>query len=144
MRLKGLPMVEISLTDNEREYPNEYTEVERPMLVQLAEMGWQYVRGDLDYPQKTFRERFRDVVLRDKLRQAIRRINRDENGNEFLDDVTIDRAIREFLTTTEYSLFDRNRELTEKRIRGVFVEPAEGTADAGQRSQWVKLIEFDP
>lgn len=61
-------MAEIPLTDNEREYPNEYTEVERPLLVQLGAMGWQYVRGDLDYPQKTFRERFRDVLLRDKRR----------------------------------------------------------------------------
>jgi len=36
--MKGLHVhvVEIQLTDNEREYPNEYTEVERPMLVQLA------------------------------------------------------------------------------------------------------------
>lgn len=142
--MKGLHVVEIPLTDNEREYPNEYTEVERPMLVQLGAMGWQYVRGDLDYPQKTFRERFRDVVLRDKLRQAIRRINRDESGNEYLDDVTIDRAIREFLTTTEFSTFDRNRELTDKLIRGVSVDPAEGTPEAGQRKSPIKLIEFDP
>jgi hypothetical protein len=32
-------MHEIPLPDNEREYPNEYTEVERPLLVQLAAMG---------------------------------------------------------------------------------------------------------
>jgi hypothetical protein len=56
--MKGLHVVEIPLTDNEREYPNEYTEVERPMLVQLGAMGWQYLRGDLDYPQKTFHAPF--------------------------------------------------------------------------------------
>ena len=27
--------------------------------------------GDLDYPQKTFRENFRDVLLHEHLRQAI-------------------------------------------------------------------------
>ncbi len=30
----------------------------------------------------------------DKLRDAVRRINRDDDGNPYLDDVTIDRAIR--------------------------------------------------
>jgi hypothetical protein len=76
-------MHQIPVTDNEREYPNEYTEVERPLLVQLAAMGWQCIRGDLDYPQKTFRERFRDVILMDKLRDAIHRINRDDDGNPY-------------------------------------------------------------
>jgi hypothetical protein len=35
-----------------------------------------------------------------------RRINRDDDGNPYLDDVTIDRAIRELLTTTEFGAFD--------------------------------------
>jgi hypothetical protein len=38
-------MHEIPLTGNGREYPNEYTEVERPLLVQLESLGWQYVRA---------------------------------------------------------------------------------------------------
>ncbi len=137
-------MHEIPLTDNEREYPNEYTEVERPLLVQLAAMGWQCIRGDLDYPQKTFRERFRDVILMDKLRDAIRRINRDDDGNPYLDDVTIDRAIRELLTTTAFGVFDKNRELTDKLNRGVSVEPLDGSGESGQRSVPVKFIELDP
>jgi hypothetical protein len=36
-----------------------------------------------------------------------RRINRDDDGNPHLDDVTIDRAIRELLTTTEFGAFDK-------------------------------------
>jgi hypothetical protein len=55
------------------------------------------------------------VILTDKLRDAIRRINRDEDGNPYLDDVTIDRAIRELLTTTEFGVFDKNGELTDNR-----------------------------
>jgi type I restriction enzyme, R subunit len=98
----------------------------------------------LDYPQKTFRERFRDVILMDKLRDAVRRINRDDDGNPFLDDVTIDRAIRELLSTTEFGVFDKNRELTDKLIRGVSVELADGDGESGQRSVPVKFIEFDP
>lgn len=137
-------MTEIPLSDNEREYPNEYTEVERPMLVQLTAMGWQYVQGDIDYPEKTFREHFRDVLLRAKLREAIRRINRDDNGNEFLDDVTIERAIRELEITAEHSLLGKNQELTEKLIKGVEVERAESRGPGGQRLQPVKFIDFAP
>jgi hypothetical protein len=32
--------------------------------------------------------------------------NRDDDGNPYLDDVTIDRAIRELLTTIEFGAFD--------------------------------------
>ncbi len=36
----------IPLTDPDRENPNEYTEVEYPMLAQLAGMGWDYLQGN--------------------------------------------------------------------------------------------------
>lgn len=72
--------------DPEREPPNEWTTVERPLLQQLVAMGWEYLPGDIDYPQKICRENFRDVLLREPLRQAIIRINATEDG------VTIPRA----------------------------------------------------
>ena len=34
--------------DYERDNPNEFTEVERPLLVQLVGMGWDYIEGDID------------------------------------------------------------------------------------------------
>jgi len=34
--------------DRERDDPNEFTEVERPLLIQLVAMGWDFVQGDLD------------------------------------------------------------------------------------------------
>ena len=83
--------------DRERDDPNEFTEVERPLLIQLVAMGWDFVRGDLDYPAKTFRSSFRETVLEPRLKAAIRRINKDDLGNEWLDDLTIDRAVRELL-----------------------------------------------
>lgn len=39
--------------DPKRETPNEWTTVERPLLQQLVAMGWEYLEGNLDYPQKT-------------------------------------------------------------------------------------------
>ena len=123
-------MNDIPLTDPDREHPNEYSEVEYPMLSQLAVMGWDYLQGDLDYPQKTFREHFREVILKPRLRAAIRKINLDDNGNEYLDDVTIDRAIQELQRTETQNLLDRNKELTEKLVLGVKVPWAECPAGA--------------
>lgn len=36
--------------------PTEWAEVERPLLIQLAGMGWQYMPGDIDLPELTERE----------------------------------------------------------------------------------------
>ncbi len=130
--------------DPGREFPNEYTEVERPLLDQLCRMGWSYLQGNLDYPQHTFREHFREVLLRGKLKEAIRRINLDEQGREFLDDATIERAIDELQRTTQHSLLAQNQELTEKLIQGVHVNRVAEAEDTPQRLQHVKFFEFDP
>lgn len=126
--------------DPGRETLNEWTTVERPLLQHLVAMGWEYLQGDLDYPQKTFRENFRDVLLPEKLRTAIRKINAAEN----LDDVTIDRAIRELERSDRPGGLDRNRELTEKLIRGVSVPRASGGSGPHSRNVTVRFIDFDP
>jgi type I restriction enzyme, R subunit len=127
-------------TDPTRELPCEWTTVERPLLLQLAAMGWNYLQGDLDYPQKTYRERFRDVILRENLKAAIRRINQAEQ----LDDVTIDRAISALEKSEKTGGLERNKELTEKLITGVSVPRANGTDATHSRNVTVKFIDFDP
>lgn len=133
----------IPTTAPDRDFPNEYTEVERPLLEQLCIMGWEFQEGNLDYPQHTFREHFREVMLRGKLREAIRRVNRDDTGQPFLDDVTIERAIDELRRTTQHSLLAQNQELTEKLVTGVHVERAVPDEANRQRLQHVKFFEFD-
>lgn len=139
-----MPPPVIPERDPDRQNPNEYTEVERPLLEQLGRMGWGFHQGDLDYPQHTFRQHFREVLLRGKLKDAIRRVNLDEQGRPFLDDVTIERAIDELRRTTRHNLLEQNQELTEKLICGVHVTRATDTEGAPQRLQHVKFIEFDP
>jgi type I restriction enzyme R subunit len=126
--------------DLARETPSEWTTVEMPLLAQLAAMGWEYQQGDLDHPQKTFRENFRDVLLREPLREAIRKINAAEN----LDDITIDRAIRALEKSDKPGGLDRNRELTEKLITGVTVVRAAGSDEPHSRNVTVRFIDFDP
>ncbi|MFV9644517.1 MAG: hypothetical protein ACNYWU_01720 [Desulfobacterales bacterium] len=49
-------------------------------------MGWDHIEGDIDVPYLTERESFRDVLLTDRLRKSVKRINLDDNGNPWLDD----------------------------------------------------------
>lgn len=122
------PILEVDL---ERDDPNEFTEVERPLLVQLVGMGWDFVQGDLEYPAKTFRASFRETVLDPRLKAAIRRINKDAHGKEWLDDLTIDRAVRELLKPDGRGLLELNRNFTQRLQTGVRVAVAEGPR-AGQ------------
>ena len=135
-----LPTIPELDPDPKREAPNEWTTVERPLLQQLVTMGWEYLQGDLDYPQKTFRENFRDVLLRVPLHEAIVKINAAEN----LDDITIERAIRELERSDKPGGLDRNRELTEKLIKGVSVPRANGGDSPHSRNVTVRFIDFDP
>src|SRR5436305_15042050 len=99
MTTSSIPEVDYS-----RENPNEFTEVERKLLLQLVAMGWDFIQGDLDYPGKTERASFSETVLLERLRRAFRRINKDEQGQEWLDDLTLDRAAREMLSPEGNSL----------------------------------------
>ncbi|NOY26139.1 MAG: hypothetical protein GXP62_09735 [Oligoflexia bacterium] len=71
----------------------EWTHAEEPFLDQLVQMGWKYTTGNLDDPTPTGRESFREVFVTDDLRQAIRRINLDRDGQPWLDDDRITQAV---------------------------------------------------
>lgn len=118
--------------------PTEWSEVERPLLLHLARMGWQYMLGDIDVPELTERETFRQVVLYGRLREAIKRINADDGP---VDDLTVDRAIRALEATGGQAIVEKNRIITERLIKGV---PVESTEPRAQRQRWIRFIEFEP
>jgi type I restriction enzyme R subunit len=118
--------------------PTEWSEVERPLLFQLARMGWQVMAGDIDVPDLTERENFRQVVLYGRLRAAIKRVNADDGP---VDDLTVDRAIRQLEATGGQALLEKNRLITERLIKGVYVESADSTEG---RQRLIRFIEFDP
>jgi type I restriction enzyme R subunit len=118
--------------------PTEWSEVERPLLLHLAAIGWQYMPGDIDIPELTERENFRQVVLYKRLREAIKRIN-DDDG--IVDDLTVDRAIRALEAVGGQPVLEKNRIITERIIKGV---PVESTEPGAQRQRWIRFIEFDP
>ena len=71
----------------------EFAEVEQPFVDQLISMGWKYTTGNLEEPSATGRESFRDVLLLDDLRQALVRINVDDDDQPWLDNGRVGTAV---------------------------------------------------
>ena len=104
---------------------------------QLEQMGWTWLPGDVDVPELTERPSFREVLLRDRLRRALRKINLDPQGRPWLDDARLDRAIRQLEQTAGLRLMEANRQATELLVKGGVTE------DAAGRAQPLRFIDFD-
>jgi len=120
---------------------NEQTKVELPFVEQLVGMGWQYLPGDADVPYLTEREDFRRVLLLERLRAAVRRINVDERGEEWLDDGRVNRVVGELERLGATKLMEANQRATDLILRGTEVEGE--PARHGGREPTVHYIDFD-
>jgi type I restriction enzyme R subunit len=118
--------------------PNERTAVELPFVAQLKSMGWSHVEGDIHVPYMTDRQSFREVLLGKRLREAIRKINLDEHGKEWLDDARISQAVSAMERLGALKLMEANEAATELLLKGVPVDGPDGGRDV-----MVKFIEFD-
>lgn len=120
---------------------NEYTLVERPLIEQLEGLGWSYLAGHKYVPELTERENFRDVLLLGRLRAALRRINLDENGHEWLDDSRIKQAVTEMQRLEGFKLMERNEAATKLISRGTDVE---GTSERDDgRPRRIQFVDFE-
>src|ERR687886_1905431 len=93
--------------------PNEYTQVELSFIEQLKAMGWQHIAGDVDVPDFTERRSFREVLLLGRLREALRRINLDDDGRPWLDDSRIEQAVDAIQRLGAVKLMEANQAATE-------------------------------
>jgi len=118
----------------------EYELVERPFCEQLEKMGWTWLEGDVDVPELTERSSFRDVWLKQRLADAIRRINL-RDGLPWLDESRINKAIHDLDKAGGHRLMEINQSSTELLLRGTVVE---GLPDWDQgRQQPVRYIAFE-
>ena len=73
---------------------SEYLHVEKPFLDQLATLGWTVIdqgQGLIPTnPTDSLRTSFRDCLLPDVFRQAVRAINRTTDGRPWLTDCQLD------------------------------------------------------
>ena len=104
----------------------EYDYVEQPFIAQLEGMGWVCTPGDVDIPAATGRESFREVLLSGDLHAALRRINLDGAGQEWLDDGRIQQAVNALQRLDAVRLLEANQKATELLLKGTTVDGVEG------------------
>lgn len=118
----------------------EYLTTEKPFLDQLALMGWKVVTGNLDEPSATGRESFREVLLKDDLRKALRRIN-TRDGEPWLDDDRVSQAISALDRITAPRLMEANEEATELLLKGTTVAGLDDWDNGRERT--IHFIDWD-
>ena len=123
------------------EAPNEKTLVELPLTEQLKGMGWQHLRGDEGVPYLTERENFREVLLKKRLRDALRRINITGVGEPWLNDARINTAVGALERLGVTGLMEANMAATDLLLNGAVVE---GDPDLhGGKAQTIHFVDFE-
>ena len=118
----------------------EYDLCEKPFCEQLKLMGWEWIEGDPDLPESTERVSSREVLLKGRLASALRKLNL-RDGQPWLDDERIARAIRNLEQAAGHRLMEINQSATELLLKGTV---ADGLPDWDQgRPQPVKYIDFE-
>lgn len=97
--------------------PNEYTEVEKPFLDQLAGLGWEVLEltgEDPNVPYLADPERgsLTEVLLKGRLRRALRRVNANEAGTTWLTDALVDEVMGRLERLGGHKLIEANEEAT--------------------------------
>ena len=125
---------------------DELNVVELPLLRQLGAMGWTHSEGaseDAVSGRKDYhlldRFDFHQILLRDRLEAALRRLNRNDDGSEWLDDRRINQAISQLERPTARDFIAINEELHEKIVGGVYVSGLDGGHE-----RLVRFIGFEP
>lgn len=118
----------------------EYDLVEKPFCEQLRAMGWQWIEGDVDVPELTERESFREVLLKGRLEAALLRLNL-RDGEPWLDSARLSRAIRDLERAEGHRLMEVNQSATTLLLKGTVTEGLAGWEHG--RPQPVNYIDFE-
>lgn len=119
----------------------EYTEAEKPLLDQLAGLRWSHIEGSKSEPVVTGRESFRESLIENRLREALRQINLGPDGQPWLDDSRLSEAVSTLTRTETGKLVEINERMSERLLEGVSVT---GLPEWDQgRSQRIQFIDFD-
>src|SRR5690242_3610081 len=119
----------------------EYSRVELPLVEQLKRLGWAHVEGSKSDLEATGRGSFREVFLEGQLRDAIRRINLDTTGAQWLDGGRVSQAVGALLRPKAVRLIEINQELTERLLLGTTVDGVEGWDNGRDRT--VQFIDWE-
>ena len=109
--------------------------------VSSSAWSWSHIEGSKWDPAASDRETFREVVLSGHLRAALRRINVDDDGNEWLDESRVAQAEAALLRSPALKLIEANQEVTSLLLTGTTVDGVEGRD--GGRGQSVHYIDWE-
>ena len=116
---------------------SEYLHVERPFLNQLAALGWQatdqgqgFIPSD---PVKSLRTSFRQWLLPEVFREAVRSINLTADGKSWLSDRQLDDLRDQLLRQPNRTLLEAN-EVSQSLFLKVQVDRNEVTGAPSERA----------
>ncbi len=108
-------------------------------------MGWTHVEGadeDAEHRAQGLsllgRADFQQTLLRDRVEAGLRRLNRNDDGSEWLDDRRINQAISQLERPTARDFIAINEELHDRIVRGVNVSGPDG-----EHERRVRFIDFE-
>ncbi len=115
---------------------DERNHVEKPLLVQLAGLGWEVLDLDIkQHPADTFRESFTEVVMRPVLRERLRVIN------PWMEPDQLEEAIKQLTASfPTNSLIENNRHVLKLLLENTSVGENHWT---GEQSPTVRFVDFE-
>jgi type I restriction enzyme, R subunit len=119
----------------------ELGDVEKPFVAQLQALGWTYLEGSLDTPALTGRSSFAEVIQDGVLREHLRALNPDPDGQPWLDDARLSEAVAAITRLGTHKLMEANQKATELLVKGLTVEGLPGWD--GGRGQTLRYIDWD-
>jgi len=121
--------------------PDEKTYVEIPFIEQLKGMGWAHMEGDIDVPYLTERASFREVLLKDRLRKALMKINLDDSDKPWLDEDRISQIVSALERISAPKLMEANQAAFELIVGGFAV--GGGVNGESDREKTAQIIDFE-
>jgi type I restriction enzyme R subunit len=120
---------------------SEYAHVEKPFLTQLNQLGWSVINQGIGVPSdpaKSLRAGFREWLLPEVFREAVRSINRTDTGETWLTDRQLDELRDQISRQPNRTLLEAN-EAIQALLFKAQVDTNEVT---GEQDPVVKLIDF--
>jgi type I restriction enzyme R subunit len=120
---------------------SEYLHVEKPFLTQLGALGWQVIdqgSGVPTEPRKSLRTHFREWLLPEVFRTAVRAINLSADGTPWLTDRQLDDLRDQLLRQPNRTLLEAN-----EAIQALFLKAqVDRNEVTGEADPVVRLIDF--
>lgn len=122
---------------------SEYTNVERPFLDKLSQLGWEVIDQGTGFtpfdPSISRRASFREVILEQEFKSALRRINLTDDGRSWLSDKQLDAVLSELTWHPGIGLLKANQVVYELLTKNTTVDVNELT---GEQNPKVRLIDY--